>query len=210
MPDMKTIVFQGDSITDGERNRNRDHYMGSGYVTMTAGAIAVDYPGQYQFYNRGISGNRSVDMYARIKKDLLNLKPDILTVLIGVNDVWHEFSSDNGISAPKFENILDLFLTEVLEELPEIRIFMLEPFVLNGSATELHFDAFHQEVFLRADACKRVAQRLNIPYIPLQKKIEALASSTSNEYVLHDGVHPTCAGHQLISRELYAVMKEVL
>ena len=207
---MKTIVFQGDSITDGERNRNRDNYMGSGYVTMTAGAIAVDYPGQYHFINRGISGNRSVDMYARIKKDVLNLKPDIMTVLIGVNDVWHEFSSQNGINAPKFEKILELFLTEVQEELPEIRMFLLEPFVLYGTATEANFEAFQKEVFLRADACKRVAERLNIPYIPLQKKIEELASCTSNDYVLHDGVHPTCAGHQLISRELYRTLKEVL
>ena len=87
---MKTIVFQGDSITDATYPRQYPTELGNGYVTMTAGRITFDYPGQYRCYNRGISGNRSVDMYARIKKDVLNLKPDILTVLIGVNDVWHE------------------------------------------------------------------------------------------------------------------------
>lgn len=207
---MKTVVFQGDSITDAERNRNSDKYMGSGYATMTAGKIAVDHPGQYRFYNRGISGNRSVDMYARIKRDVLNLKPDILTVLIGVNDVWHEFGSANGVPAPKFEMILRLFLQEVRAELPECKILLLEPFVLRGTANEDNFDEFHKEVLLRAAAVRRVAEEFGLPFIPLQERIEALAAATENSYVLHDGVHPTCAGHELISRELYKALQSIL
>lgn len=207
---MRTILFQGDSITDGERNRSNDLYMGSGYATMTAGRIGVDYPGKYRFYNRGLSGNRSVDMYARVKKDVLNLRPDILTVMIGVNDVWLEYLFQNGVSASKYEMILKLFLREVMEECPDIRIFLLEPFVLRGTANEANFDEFHKEVALRAEACRRVAEQLAIPFIPLQEKMEALAAQTENAYVLHDGVHPTCAGHQLISRELYDAMKSVL
>lgn len=207
---MKTIVFQGDSITDGERNRSCDNYMGSGYATMTAGKIAVDYPGEYRFYNRGISGNRSVDMYARIKKDVLNLNPDILTVMIGVNDVWHEFSSENGVGAAKYEMILELFLREVLTECPDVKIFLLEPFVLPGTATEEHLKSFREEVLLRAAACKRVAKKLDLPFIPLQEKLEQLAAKATNAYVLHDGVHPTCAGHELISRELYNALKNIL
>lgn len=207
---MKTIVFQGDSITDGERNRANDSYMGSGYATMTAGKIAVDYPGEYRFYNRGISGNRSVDMYARIKKDVLNLKPDILTVLIGVNDVWHEFGSQNGVGDAKYEMLLELFIQEVLNELPDVKIFLLEPFMLPGTATEAHLEAFRREVLLRAAACKRVAAKFGIPFIPLQEKLEQLAQKSTNPYVLHDGVHPTCAGHELISRELYDALKRVL
>ena len=84
---MKLILFQGDSITDTGRDFNYDHNTGYGYVTMTAGKIAVDYPGQFRFLNRGISGNRIVDVYARIKKDIINLKPDYVSILIGVNDV---------------------------------------------------------------------------------------------------------------------------
>ena len=207
---MKTIVFQGDSITDAERSRSRDNYMGSGYATMTAGKIAVDYPGQYRFFNRGVSGDRSVDMYARIKKDVLNLKPDILTVLIGVNDVWHEFGSQNGVSAPKFEMILEQFVKEILEELPDVKIFFLEPFVLRGDATENNFDAFHAEVLLRAAACRCVAEKFGLCFIPLQEKLEALAEKATSAGVLHDGVHPCCAGHELISRELYGALQSVL
>ena len=207
---MKTIVFQGDSITDATYPRQYPTELGNGYVTMTAGRITFDYPGKYQCFTRGVSGNRSVDMYARIKKDVLNLKPDILTILIGVNDVWHEFNFRNGVSAQKYEMLLKLFLQEVKEELPECRLVLLEPFVLRGSANEAFFEEFQKEVLLRAAACKRVAEEFGIPFIPLQRKIEALAAATTNAYVLHDGVHPTSAGHELITRELYAALKEIL
>lgn len=207
---MKTILFQGDSITDCTYPRQYPTELGNGYVTMTAGRITLDYPGKYRCYNRGISGNRSVDMYARIKRDVLNLRPDILTVLIGVNDVWHEFESQNGVSLSKYEMILKLFLQEVQEELPECKILLLEPFVLRGTANDTNFEEFHHEVLLRAAACKRVAEEFNLPFIPLQEKLEKLAAVTGNSYVLHDGVHPTPAGHELISRELYEALKTVL
>ena len=208
---MKTIVFQGDSITDA--NRDRQYVTGGigiGYVNKTVGRILVDYPGEYQCFNRGISGNRSVDMYARIKADVLNLKPDILTVLIGVNDVWHEFSSQNGVSTEKYEMILELFVKEILAELPEIDIFFLEPFVLRGTATEANFEKFQSEVKLRAAACKRVADKFQISFLPLQDMLSAFAEKTSNEEVLFDGVHPSYCGHELISRELYQALKSVL
>lgn len=207
---MKTIVFQGDSITDATRNREKETAMGHGYATMTAGKISVDYPGEYRFFNRGISGNRSVDLYARIKKDVINLQPDILTVLIGVNDVWHEFSSQNGVEAAKFEKILEMFLLEVRNALPDIKIFLLEPFVLPGTATEANLEGFRKEVSLRAAACKRLAEKLDIPFVPLQEKLEQMALKATNEAVLFDGVHPACGGHELISRELYRAMQAVL
>ena len=207
---MKTVLFQGDSITDAARNRDVDRFGGSGYATMTAGKIAVDYPGKYQMLNRGISGNRSTDLYARIKCDVINLKPDIMTVLIGVNDVWHEITRQNGVSPDKYERILSMFVQEVREELPEIQIVFLEPFVLEGTATSENIDRFVEQVGLTALSCRRVAEAYDIPYVPLQQKLEELAALSSNEYVLYDGVHPTYAGHELISRELYAALQKIL
>ena len=207
---MKTILFQGDSITDAGRSREDNLNMGYGYATMTAGKIGMDHPGKYQFYNRGVSGNRSTDLYARIKSDTINLKPDILTVLIGVNDVWHELAHQNGVSAPKYEMILEMYLREVMEALPDVKIFLLEPFVLLGTGVEEYFDEAASEVALRAKACKRVADKLGLPYIPLQEKISAFADQTSSATVLRDGVHPTYVGHELISRELYNTLQAVL
>lgn len=207
---MKTILFQGDSITDAGRNFQDDAYMGYGYATMTAGKIAVDYPGKYQMINKGISGNRIVDVYARIKRDIINLNPSYMSILIGVNDVWHEFGERNGVDAEKFERVFDWLITELKEALPQLQIIILEPFVLKGPATEHVWEGFSSEVFLRAAACKRLAEKHNLVFVPLQEKLEELAAATSNTYVLGDGVHPTYAGHELISRELSRVYRELL
>ena len=85
----KVIVFQGDSITDAARIRQDPYNMGQGYPTRVAGQMGLANPGTYQFYNRGVSGDRIVDIYARMKYDIINLKPDYLSILVGVNDVWH-------------------------------------------------------------------------------------------------------------------------
>lgn len=207
---MKLILFQGDSITDTGRDFNYDPDMGYGYATMTAGKILVDYPGKFRFLNRGISGNRIVDLYARIKRDIINLKPDYLSILIGVNDVWHEIGEQNGVSEEKFRMVYDLLIRELKEALPELKILILEPFVLEGPATEHAIETFTTEVAKRAEVCKELAEKHGLIFIPLQKKLEALAEATSNTYVLIDGVHPNTAGYELISRELYAAYAKIL
>lgn len=207
---MKTILFQGDSITDAGRDFQNDDFMGYGYATMTAGKIAVDWPGQYKMINKGISGNRIVDVYARMKRDIINLNPGYMSILIGVNDVWHEFGEKNGVDAVKFERVYGWLITELKEALPQLQILILEPFVLKGPATEHVWEGFSSEVFLRAAACRRLAEKHGLIFVPLQEKLEELAAATSNTYVLGDGVHPTYAGHELISRELMKVYRNLL
>ena len=119
---MKTILFQGDSITDAGRSRENDENMGVGYPTMVAGELGYENPGEYRFLNRGISGNRSVDLYARIKSDIICLKPDVMSILIGVNDVWHELDSGNGVDGDKYFMIYSLLLKEIKEALPLTKI----------------------------------------------------------------------------------------
>ena len=207
---MKTILFQGDSITDAGRDFQNDAQLGYGYANMTAGKIAVDYPGQYKMINKGISGNRIVDVYARMKADIINLNPSYMSILIGVNDVWHELEWQNGVAPEKFERVYDWLITELKEALPQLQIIILEPFVLKGPATEQKWEAFEQEVGALAKICKGLAQKHNLVFVPLQEKLEALADATSTTYVLGDGVHPTYAGHELISRELAKVYRELL
>ena len=91
------ILFQGDSITDCGRSRENNINVGTGYALLVKSALGFEEPAAHEFLNRGISGNRIVDVYARIKKDIINLKPDVMSLLIGVNDVWHETGdSPNG------------------------------------------------------------------------------------------------------------------
>lgn len=207
---MKTILFIGDSITDAGREMKDDRILGHGYVTMTAGKIGCDYPGQFQIINRGISGNRSIDLYARIKKDIINLKPDYMSIHIGVNDVWHELDFNNGICAEKYEGIFDALIKEIQEALPDVKIIIMEPFVLLGKGTESYFDVFAPEVKKRAISAAKIAEKYGLPFVPLQGVLDEFANKTSSETVLLDGVHPTFVGHELISRELYKAYQSIL
>ena len=203
----KVILFQGDSITDALRSRDNDQFAGNGYPTLVKAKLGYDEPGKYTFLNRGISGNRVVDLYARIKIDLINLKPDVLSILIGVNDVWHEEEIKNGVDAAKFERIYNMLLDEVQEALPGIRLIILEPFVLHGKATEntpehpTRWEYFRDETPLRAAAARRVAERHGAAFVPLQHLFDEACKLAEPAYWLHDGVHPTAMGHELIARE---------
>lgn len=206
---MKTFLLQGDSITDAGRNRESDAYRGSGYPTLIAAELMYDYPGQFKVINRGISGNRVVDLYARIKKDFLNLKPDYLSILIGVNDVWHDYGAEpNGVPDERFRKVYDLLIEELKAELPELKIYILEPFVLRASATEEHWEEFDRETRLRAKSAKWVAEKHGLPFVSLQDKFDAACEKCEPSYWLGDGVHPTAAGHELIARALMEAVKK--
>ena len=197
------VLFQGDSITDAQRVRDTTAiggYMGCGYPTLVAGKLAYENPGKYEFFNRGISGNRIVDLYARIKCDLINLKPDVMSILIGVNDVWHEFNHENGVETDRFEKIYNILIEDVKAALPGIKIMLLEPFVLPGGANEGRYEEFYTGVREKAEAVKRVAEKNGLVFVPLQEKMEKLAAVAGPDKVLADGVHPLAAGHELIKR----------
>ena len=204
----KLILFQGDSITDCGRNREDKESTGVGYAHMVKGELGYEYPGEYEFINKGISGNRIVDIYARIKADIINLKPDYMSLLIGVNDVWHELGNKhNGVDAEKFEKIYDMLIGEILDALPDIRIMILEPFVLEATATTAteiepeRWDYFRTEVPLRAAAAKRIAEKYGLSYVALQDKFDEACKKAPADYWLIDGVHPTPMGHWLIKNE---------
>jgi len=203
----KKILFQGDSITDAIRSRDNEHYAGHGYATMVKGILGLDYPEQYECVNRGVSGNRIVDVYARIKADIINLQPDYMSILIGINDVWHEFGSGNGVDAVKFEKIYGMLIEELQEALPNLKIMILEPFVLKASATasdaryhEL-YPMFREETEKRAAASRRIAEKYDLPFVELMHLFDARYNPEQPGYWLYDGVHPSAAGHMLIARE---------
>lgn len=206
---MRKILFQGDSITDAERSRDNDADRGIGYPTLVSAELGYLQPDVYEFINRGISGNRSIDLLARVKSDIINQKPDIMSILIGVNDVWHEFMYQNGIDAKRYEKYYTMIIEEVTEALPDIKIMILEPFVLKGSGTEEHWDTFRNEVEKRAEASKNIAERFGLKFVPLMKKFDKASTAASSGYWLADGVHPTSAGHELIAREWIKAFKEL-
>lgn len=198
---MRTILFQGDSITDADRIRQDAFNLGRGYPLLVSAKLGFEHPGEYIMYNRGISGNRIVDLYARIKMDIINLKPDIMSILIGVNDVWHEFGNQNGVDSEKFFKIYCMLIEEIREVLPDIKIMILEPFVLKEKSTEASYDLFREEVEKRAEKSRLVAEKYGLTFISLQDKFDEAARLAPNSHWLADGVHPTYSGHELIKRE---------
>lgn len=205
---MKTIVFQGDSITDAGRNRENDNERGIGYPTLVAAELGFKYPGEYVFINEGVSGNRIVDLYARIKRDIIHRRPDYLTILIGINDVWHEINERNGVDNAKFFRVYCNLIEEIKAVLPDIKIIILEPFVLKASATEKNWNVFRRETEMRAESAKAVAEKFGLGFIPLQDKFDEAATKASPSYWLSDGVHPTAMGHELIAREVVSALEK--
>lgn len=198
---MKRILFQGDSITDAGRSRTDDFNKGCGYPTLVSAALGYDFPGEYEFLNRGISGNRITDLIARVKYDIINLAPDVMSILIGINDCWHEFNCQNGVSAEKFEMYYNLLIEEVKEALPDIKIMILEPFLLHGEGIDSYYDEFRAEAEKRAAAAKRVAEKNGLKFVPLMEIFDKAEEKMGGGYYTGDGVHPTSAGHELIKRE---------
>lgn len=193
------VLFQGDSITDASRNRevqdkpNELWAMGLGYVKIAAGRLLADRPADnLQIYNRGISGHRVVDLYARWKVDCLNLKPDVLSILIGVNDTWHHHNRNNGVEPKRYETIYRMMLDWTRNELPDIKLVLCEPFVLHCGAVG---DAWLPEMAERRAIVKQLATDFDAAFVPFQQMFDDAAKQAPNEHWLPDGVHPSPAGH---------------
>ncbi len=206
---MKTILFQGDSITDMGRSRENDRELGIGYPTLVAASLGTDRPGEFQFLNRAIAGSRVIDVLGRVKRDIINLKPDYLSILIGVNDVWHEFDFANGVDTPKYEMYYDILIQQVKEALPNIKIMIMEPFVLNVGVPKRNWEEFRPEVEARAAAAKRVAEKNGLVFVPLMKVFDDAQKLAPAGYWIPDGVHPFATGHELIKREWLKAFKEM-
>ena len=209
---MKTVLFQGDSITDCYRLRDNDKadediFLGMGYPTLVKARLGLENPYKFRFLNRAYSGDRIVDVYARYKRDIINHNPDYMSLLIGVNDVWHEVDEKNGVDPERFDLFYRMLLDDVFAALPNIKIMLLEPFFLPGNGTSnseekpTRGDYFAEQVPMRAEKVKKIAADYKLEFVPLQEKISDAAKNAGNAAILFDGVHPTAIGHEIIARE---------
>lgn len=205
------IIFFGDSITDMCKSRDIDEQetfkFGVGYPYVVASELYSKYPNKYQVVNAGISGNRIVDLYSRIKSDVWNLQPDLLSILIGTNDVWHEISYKNGVELERYENIYRTIIWETKQRFPNVKIVLFEPFFLKGCNTETAYEQF-KEIYKYAKVVEKLAKELSLPFVPLQDKFTEMAKIFGDTYYLYDGVHPTLAGSRLIAEEWFKVCKK--
>ena len=207
---IKTVLFQGDSITDAKRDREavegNTSSTGTGYVALVAGKLLAKNIGkEFKCINRGISGNRVVDLYARWKVDALNLKPDLLSILVGVNDTWHEFAWQNGVEPDRYEKVYRMLLEWTKAELPEVKLVLCEPFCL---LSELVTTEWLEEVRQRGTIVKKLAEEFGVTFVPLQQLLEdAAAKAGDNLKILRDGVHPTLLGAQIIADQWLKIVE---
>lgn len=198
---MKKIVFFGDSITDAGRDRESDTSataLGSGYVLQIGKLLAEN--SEYQIINRGISGNRVVDLYARVKCDLWNLAPDVIVIYIGVNDLWHELAIQNGVEIDRFEKVYRMLIEDTKKRLPSAKLMMIAPYVLKGASTKDQWSLWGELKEYQA-VVEKLANEYGICFVPLQDAFDKAAAKDGIERYTLDGVHPVEAGAKLIANE---------
>ncbi|HLV22860.1 MAG TPA: SGNH/GDSL hydrolase family protein [Polyangiaceae bacterium] len=197
------VLFQGDSITDAGRNHaaieaNDADGMGNGYAYLAICRLLADRPDEgLAFFNRGISGNKAVDLLERWEEDCLSLRPDLVSVLIGVNDLWHGIDGAGGRSAEEYEQDLRRLLDRTRQRLPQAAIVVGEPFVLRTGAVD---GRWFPEFDMRRAAARRQAEAAGALFVPFQAVFDdAVRAGSAPAYWADDGVHPTPQGHQLMA-----------
>jgi len=197
------LLFQGDSITDMKWGRNqsdRNHYLGHSYVYLIAARLGVDMPeAQLDVYNRGISGHKVADLKARWQKDAIEMKPDLLSILIGVNDVGRNL---DGVDVKTWEADYRQILSASRAANAELKIVLLDPFIVASGrlANPEAFKQWRDQVERLIPVVGRLAKEFDAVHIKTQDIFDAASKQVSPEHWIWDGVHPLPQGHELIAR----------
>jgi len=198
-----TLLFQGDSITDGGRQRtgnDYNHIMGQDYAYILAAEIGSEYPERsFTFINRGISGDRVVDLATRWQHDTLDLKPELLSILVGINDTLSRGPRSETVE--EYEAAYDKLLAETVAALPGTKIVLGEPFLLPVGKYKDDYAVEMVEVKKRQAAAFRLAAKYHLPIVRYQEALDAACAKAPADHWSWDGVHPTYAGHGLMAKE---------
>lgn len=200
------FLFQGDSITDGNRGRNLNdlnHIMGHGYAFSIASRLGAKFPERrLTFHNRGISGNKINDLADRWQKDTLDLNPDILSILVGVNDSASVvFQREPVITVEKYEEAYRSLLDQTRAKFPSILFVLCEPFILPVGKVKENWAAYKSDITKRQIVIRTISSNYNTVFVGLQSIFEKACKRAAADYWMWDGVHPTVAGHELITQE---------
>lgn len=190
------ILFTGDSITDCGRVRDNPEHLGGGYAFMTAAHLQARLASpKLKIFNRGISGNRVVDLLGRFENDLRALQPTVVSILIGINDVWRRYDSNSPTGADAFERDYRSLLQKITLEVGA-RIVLLEPFLLHVPDDRYKW---REDLNPKIDVVRKLAAEFSTELIPLDGVFAQAATQAPAAYWAGDGVHPSAAGHALIT-----------
>ncbi|MBL7968630.1 MAG: SGNH/GDSL hydrolase family protein [Prolixibacteraceae bacterium] len=198
------LLFQGDSITDGNRGRTPDpnHIMGHGYAFSIASRLGADFPEKaLAFYNRGISGNKVTDLAERWQTDALDLQPDVLSILVGVNDVGVFMRTGDRLPLEKFEKTYRDILKQARAKNPDILLVLCQPFILPVGAVKDKFEGYQSAISECQTIVEQLAGEFQAVFVRFQNVMNDACRKAPTEYWMWDGIHPTVAGHELLARE---------
>jgi len=209
--DNDVILFQGDSITDAGRDKennapNNSGALGHGYALLAAASLLRDHAAaQPSIYNKGISGNKVHQLDARWEEDCIAIKPDILSILIGVNDYWHTLSGNYDGTIQVYRDDYRKLLDRTMKVLPNVKLIIGEPFAVNNvkAVTDDWFPAFDE---YRA-AAREIADEYHAVFIPYQRVFDEASKKVAPAYWTGDGVHTTLAGSQLMAEAWLQAVK---
>lgn len=197
------VLLQGDSITSTSRNREEPESMGYGYADMVAAWFSMLYPAKnVKFVNRGVPGDRVKDLQARWKVDCMDLKPDWVSILVGVNDTWRRYDSNDPTSAEQYEEGYRDLLTQVRDGLGA-NLIIMEPFVL---PTRAELDQFREDLDPKIHVARKLAREFDAIYIPLDGLFAGACAEAEPAFWGEDGVHPSRAGHAFIAQHWLAAV----
>ena len=193
------LLFQGDSITDACRDYNDIHNLGNGYPKYAAEFLKEKFPDvEFEFIDLGISGNQTKDLVARLDKDFTDINPDVVSILIGINDVWHHAAEKDWIPDEVFEERYRTVL-KALKEKTNAKIMMMEPFLI--PVEDKLF--FREDLYKKIEIERKLAREFADVYMPLDGLLAAAYTNDDPLSFAADGVHPTAKGAEYIGR-LYA------
>ncbi|WP_405111662.1 SGNH/GDSL hydrolase family protein [Paenibacillus sp. FSL K6-1217] len=190
------ILFQGDSITDCGRNYADASSLGVGYALMAGARLGLQYAEQnLTFLNRGISGNRAVDLQERWERDCLALKPTWVSIYIGVNDTWRRYDSGQETTAAEFESSYRDLIERTKQHL-DAKLVLVEPFVLPVPEDR---KGWRQDLDPKIHVVRELAREYGAVLVPLDGLFAAASVKAEPAFWAGDGVHPSPAGHALIA-----------
>lgn len=199
------VLFQGDSITDGNRGRTPDpnHILGHGYVFIVAARHGAAFPeAKYEFLNRGVSGNTVYELEKRWQNDTLELKPDVLSVLIGVND------SGRKIPLAEYEQAYDKLLIDARTNNPRLKLVLCEPFWVDHKATKPANGSPNEDIVKRQEVVTKLATKHEAALARFQKALDEACKRAPASHWVWDSVHPTYSGHQILADEWERAVRE--
>ena len=208
----QTILFQGDSITDSGRNKedngfNTARALGSGYPLLAAADLLGESASlNLKIFNKGISGNKVYQLAERWDKDCLEIKPDILSILIGVNDIWHKLNGTYNGTIEIYRNDYITLLERTKKALPSLKLIICEPFAVKG--VKAVDDKWYPEFYEYQRAAREIAAQFGATFVPYQSIYDEAQKQAPGAYWTGDGVHPTLAGAQLMAEAWLETIKE--